>query len=63
MQITVHLHHYECESCLVFFAVEQAYEDQELVNCPICGTDDHLKDVGAGVTFIDTKKAAAATAG
>ncbi|MFS0820786.1 hypothetical protein [Bacillus sp. 1P02SD] len=45
----VHLFHvYECSDCSVTFAVEQAYEDQSDVCCPICWTDTNLRDVASG---------------
>lgn len=44
-----HLFHvYECEDCIVTFAVEQAYEDHSDVRCPICKTDNNISDVGSG---------------
>lgn len=43
-----HLFHvYECQDCVVTFAVEQDYEDQSSVCCPICQCDD-LRDVASG---------------
>lgn len=45
-----HLFHvYECEECVLIFAVEQECEDQSDVCCPICWQDNHLKDVASGV--------------
>ncbi|MFC4768721.1 hypothetical protein [Effusibacillus consociatus] len=41
-------HIYECEDCCVTFAVEQAYEDQSAVCCPVCLDDDYLATVGHG---------------
>lgn len=41
-------HVYECEDCAVVFAVEQAYEDQSEVCCPICWDDAALEDIGSG---------------
>lgn len=38
-------HVYECEQCVVTFAVEQAYEDQSEVKCPICSEDEWIRDV------------------
>ncbi|WP_209121555.1 helix-turn-helix domain-containing protein [Alkalihalobacillus sp. BA299] len=42
-------HIYECEDCVLVFAVEQAFETQEDVCCPVCWSDEQLKDVGSGV--------------
>lgn len=33
--IKVLVHRYECPDCVVHFAIEQAYEDQSAVKCPI----------------------------
>jgi predicted nucleic acid-binding Zn ribbon protein len=41
-------HVYECEDCSVTFAVEQAFEDQSEVKCPICLDDEWIRDVGSG---------------
>lgn len=43
-----HFHVYECEPCILTFAVEQAWEDQEEVVCPVCCSDEHLKDITSG---------------
>ena len=44
-----HLFHvYECEECMVTFAVEQYCVDQSVVFCPICGMDDYMRDVASG---------------
>lgn len=48
MGVLIHYHIYECEDCVVNFAVEQTYHDHSAVQCPICGTDDLVKDVGSG---------------
>jgi putative FmdB family regulatory protein len=45
-------HVYECNDCVVSFAVEQAFEEQDLVKCPICGEDESLRDVAAGEMII-----------
>lgn len=42
------VHVYECEDCIVTFSVEQAFEDQSVVKCPVCLTDDHLRDIASG---------------
>jgi predicted nucleic acid-binding Zn ribbon protein len=43
-----HWHIYDCEDCIVSFAVEAAFEDQDAVNCPVCGKDESLIEVGYG---------------
>lgn len=45
--MTIPFHVYECDDCVVTFAVEQAYEDQSEVTCPICG-EENLKDLCSG---------------
>jgi predicted nucleic acid-binding Zn ribbon protein len=43
-----HLFHiYECEDCVVSFAVEVAFEEQDLVKCPIC-SEENLRDIATG---------------
>lgn len=41
-------HVYECEDCIVTFAVEQDYEDQSDVCCPICWNGEKIRDVSSG---------------
>lgn len=41
-------HVYECQDCVVTFAVEQAYEDHSVICCPICKTDNAIEDVFSG---------------
>lgn len=41
-------HIYNCEFCCLTFAVEQAFENQDEVMCPVCFTDDDLQTVGHG---------------
>lgn len=41
-------HIYDCEGCIFTFAVEDAFENQSAVKCPICLTDDHVTDTGHG---------------
>lgn len=45
MNIAVHV--YECEECILVFAVEMAFEDQSEICCPNCGNED-INDVAAG---------------
>lgn len=42
-------HIYECESCVLVFAVEQAFEDQSIITCPSCKDDNWIRDRGYGV--------------
>lgn len=41
-------HVYECEDCCLVFAVEQAFENQSDVCCPVCLDDIELKTIGSG---------------
>jgi hypothetical protein len=41
-------HIYECEDCVVTFAVEQDFEDQSVVCCPICHVYENIRDVASG---------------
>lgn len=50
--IAVHL--YECEECVLLFAVEQALEDQSSICCPNCG-EENLTDVAAGEVVVNKK--------
>jgi Zn finger protein HypA/HybF involved in hydrogenase expression len=42
-------HIYECEDCMVTFAVEQAAFEGELfsINCPVC-QEENIRDVASG---------------
>jgi hypothetical protein len=42
------VHIYECEDCVLTFAVEQAFEDQSIIKCPSC-SDENIRDVCSGV--------------
>jgi predicted nucleic acid-binding Zn ribbon protein len=42
------VHIYECGGCVVTFTVEQAFEEQHLIQCPVCCQDAILRDVGEG---------------
>lgn len=48
MNVLVHV--YECEECTLTFMVEQAFEEQDLIHCPVCCMDDNLRDAGEGTT-------------
>lgn len=48
MEVDVPFHIYECEDCILMFAVEQAWEDHSSVNCPVCGLDESIRDVTSG---------------
>lgn len=54
MKIAVHV--YECESCEVMFAVSQDFEEQHLVQCPICKTDKAIQEVSSGELHIQRKQ-------
>jgi predicted nucleic acid-binding Zn ribbon protein len=47
------MHWYLCEGkdCMVDFTVSQMLEDQSVVTCPVCQTDDHIKDLGPAAVF------------
>lgn len=40
---------YFCSDCEVKFAVDQDFEDQAIVDCPLCHTDEYLTDAGEAV--------------
>jgi predicted nucleic acid-binding Zn ribbon protein len=42
------VHIYECGGCVVTFTVEQSYEEQHMIQCPVCCEDTLLRDVGEG---------------
>ncbi|MDF2859622.1 MAG: hypothetical protein K0Q87_5473 [Neobacillus sp.] len=46
------VHIYECQQCVITFAVEQAFEDQSVISCPSCCEEEWLEDVGEGVLTI-----------
>lgn len=50
--LTQLFHVYECEECVVTFAVEQALEDQSHINCPVCRQDDYIRDISSGEMLI-----------
>ncbi|KIQ93369.1 putative regulatory protein, FmdB family [Anoxybacillus thermarum] len=54
MKIAVHV--YECKSCDVVFAVSQDFEEQHLVQCPVCKTDEALQDLSVGELRIQQKQ-------
>ena len=44
-----HLFHvYDCQDCILTFAVEQTFEDLAEIGCPLCGNEDYLRDVASG---------------
>ncbi|ASA96843.1 hypothetical protein HPK07_05760 [Anoxybacillus flavithermus] len=53
MKIAVHV--YECKSCDVVFAVSQDFEEQHLVQCPVCKTDEALRELPSGELLIQAK--------
>jgi predicted nucleic acid-binding Zn ribbon protein len=46
--VIIPYHIYECEDCIVSFAVEMAFEEQSAVKCPVCQQDEGILDVGSG---------------
>lgn len=40
---------YLCSDCELRFAIDQEFEDQSVVDCPLCHTDYHLVDAGEAV--------------
>lgn len=50
-------HVYECDDCTLTFAVEQAYEHQSEVCCPVCKDDKNMSDAGDGVLIVQLAKA------
>lgn len=50
-------HVYECGGCNLTFAVEQAYEHQSEVCCPVCKDDKHMNDAGDGLMVTKLAKA------
>jgi hypothetical protein len=53
MKVLVHV--YECEDCDVLFAVSQSFEEQHLLQCPICKTDEALCELPSGELRIQVK--------
>lgn len=41
-------HVYECEDCVLTFAVEQECDDQSDVCCPICWNGESISDISSG---------------
>lgn len=50
-------HIYECEDCIVSFAVEIAFQEQDLIKCPIC-SEENLRDVATGKLVLQAIKKA-----
>lgn len=46
------VHVYECEKCILTFAVEQEFEDQTAVTCPVCHSEESIRDVGGGILVV-----------
>lgn len=42
------VHMYRCDSCELNFAVDQSFEAQSDLVCPLCCTDTHMQDIGSG---------------
>jgi hypothetical protein len=43
------VHVYECKDCGALFAVSQSFEEQHLIQCPVCLTDKSLHELSSGV--------------
>lgn len=56
MKYLHHFHVYECEDCIVTFAVEMAFEDQSIVACPVCKSNEYLRDITSGAMLIKKSK-------
>ncbi|MCL6599810.1 MAG: hypothetical protein K6T81_13905 [Alicyclobacillus macrosporangiidus] len=46
------LYLYECTDCRVVFGVDAAYEDHSHIVCPVCISDESLKDAGCAITTV-----------
>ena len=46
-KVTIAYHIYECRDCVVNFAVEQTFEEQDVVKCPVC-SEQNIEVVGYG---------------
>jgi putative FmdB family regulatory protein len=46
--LKIPVHRYECNNCNVHFMVEQAFEEQHLIKCPVCNEDENIEDLGPG---------------
>ncbi|WP_044894973.1 hypothetical protein [Bacillus alveayuensis] len=53
MKVLVHV--YECEGCDVLFAVSQSFEEQHLLQCPVCKTDKSFRELSSGELHIQAK--------
>jgi predicted nucleic acid-binding Zn ribbon protein len=47
---------YQCEDCCLVFAVEQSFQEQDVIMCPVCHTDAHMDLVGEGSMTIYVKE-------
>lgn len=54
MKIAVHV--YECGSCEVIFAVSQDFEEQHLIQCPVCKTDRSMEEISSGELRVQRKE-------
>lgn len=46
-KLSIPIHRYECPDCVVHFMVEQAFEEQSEIKCPVCKTEN-IEDLGPG---------------
>lgn len=42
-------HIYKCSECDLNFAVDQKFEEQDAVHCPVCLTDHAIEDQGQSI--------------
>ncbi|GIM48432.1 hypothetical protein DNHGIG_39810 [Collibacillus ludicampi] len=48
----IEMHLYCCKDCNVLFGIETAFEDQSVIVCPVCQSDENLLDGGTGLVEI-----------
>jgi len=46
------MHLYQCDDCVLVFGVETAYEDHSQIVCPICLSDDFMRDAGCAIATV-----------
>jgi putative FmdB family regulatory protein len=53
--VKILVHVYECKDCDVLFAVSQSFEEQHLLQCPVCKADKALRELPSGELLIQAK--------
>ncbi|SFV08045.1 hypothetical protein SAMN05421543_1418 [Alicyclobacillus macrosporangiidus] len=48
---------YQCTECNVIFGVDTTYQDHNHIVCPVCISDESLKDVGCAVAVVTREPA------